>query len=115
MAKHETKVISAGLGAPLGGALAAYVTWQTGVMFFGASKDAGKAVDAVAAVPTPLAALLGFICVGGVAYLAGWLAPHTMRASADDGHADWIGVFIIAAVMIVLLAIAYVAGVPVSR
>lgn len=76
----ETKVIAAGAGAPLGAAFAAYVDWQLGVSVFGASSDAGRAVDAVASVPAPVSVLLGLVVTGLVSLLAGYLAPHTPRA-----------------------------------
>lgn len=83
MSTHETKVIAAGGSAPYGLALAAYVNWQLGVSVFGASKDAGKAVDAVAAVPAPLSVILGLVITGLVTYLGAYLAPHTSREDVN--------------------------------
>lgn len=114
----ETKVIAAGAGAPFGLAIAAYVNWQLGVSVFGASTDASKAADAVAAVPAPVSVLLGLLVTGLVAYLAGYAAPHTSRSvnngttarlalpeARDAGHADLATVLIATAVSIIVLTV----------
>lgn len=75
----EPKVAAATGSAGLASLLATYIIWQLGVLVFGASSDASKALDAMAAVPYPVSGLLLALLPALGAYVAGWLAPHAAR------------------------------------
>jgi hypothetical protein len=80
----ETKVIAAAAGGGLGASVGAFVLWLLGVTAWHASNAAGSAGDAVAAVPTPVSGLvLAVLGLVGAA-LAGYLAPHTVRATVEN-------------------------------
>ena len=86
----ETKVVSAGAGAGGFALVSQAVIWLLGCWLWGASWDADKATDALAAVPFPLAALI----TAGAAWLgarvAGYLAPHTHRPDLDPPVDDYL-------------------------
>jgi len=78
----ETKVIAAAAGSGGGATLSAFLVWFLGVTVWGASADADKAQVALAAVPTPVSAIVAIVVTVVVTAAAGWLAPHTSRAAA---------------------------------
>ena len=75
----ETKVVAGTAGAGAGAVVSQFVLWLLGCWAWGASWAAEKAVDAVAAVPGPVSALIVLVITVIGAYIAGWLAPHTHR------------------------------------
>jgi hypothetical protein len=84
----ETKVVAATAGSGAGGVLATFTTWLLGVYVWGASPAADQAEAAVAAVPTPVAALVVVIVTAVGALIAGYAAPHTSRLDASSASAN---------------------------
>jgi hypothetical protein len=84
LANVETKVIAASAGGGGGAAVSAFVLWLLGVTVWGQSADAGKASAALAAVPSPVSAIVAVVLSLAGAGLAGYLAPHTSRADLGD-------------------------------
>lgn len=88
----EAKVWAGTAGSGVGAALSAVILWALGVGFWGAVGDAAHATDAVAAVPFPVAAVVGLGVTGAVTFGAAWWAKHTPRlielagAVAADGY-----------------------------
>jgi hypothetical protein len=75
----ETKVVAGAAGAGAGAVISQFVVWLMGCWAWGASWDASKAVDAVAAVPAPVADLVFLTITVIGAWIAGYKAPHTHR------------------------------------
>lgn len=92
MSVIESKVIAAAAGSGAGAAAAGFLLWLLGVVAFGAPSSAGHAADAVAAVPEPVALLIGVVVTIVSTAVAGYLAPHTTRPgpapdnTAPDGQ-----------------------------
>ena len=84
-APTEAKVISARGGAGGFALVSQAVIWLLGCWVWGASWDASKATDALAAVPFPVSALITAGAAWLGAQIAGYYAPHTSR---PDLHAD---------------------------
>lgn len=76
----ETKVIASLSGAGAGAAFSQFLLWMLGVTVWDAPNSAGSAVDAVAAVPSPVAVLISVVVSAVAAGVSGWLAPHTPNA-----------------------------------
>jgi hypothetical protein len=68
----ESKVYA---GAGGGAVVSPLILWLLGVLFWGQPADALHAVQAISAVPAPVAVFVTALVAG----LAGWLAPHTNR------------------------------------
>lgn len=75
----ETKVVAGTAGAGAGAVISQFILWMLGCWAWGAPWAAGKAADAVAAVPGPVSGLVVLVVTVIGAYGAGWLAPHTPR------------------------------------
>ena len=75
----EAKVYAALAGGGIGGALGSFLLWLLGVSVWHVSSSAPQSAAANAAVPPPVADLLLILLPGGLAWLAGYLAPHTPR------------------------------------
>lgn len=75
----ETKVIAATAGGGIGAAVGQFLLWGMGVVFWGASANADKSTEALAAVPAPVSILLVTIVAAVGALAAGFWAPHTSR------------------------------------
>jgi hypothetical protein len=84
----ETKVIAAAAGSGFGGALGGFVLWLLGVLVWGAPSDAQHAASAATAVPEPVSSLVVVVLAIAGAYLAGYAAPHTVRADAPRPVVD---------------------------
>lgn len=78
-ANIEAKVIAGAAGAGAGGAVSGFVLWLLGVLVWGVPADASHAVDAAAAVPGPVTALIAIVLVVFGELLGGYAAPHTAR------------------------------------
>lgn len=88
-APTESKVWAATIGSGAGLAISEFILWILGVTIWGASNAAGKAADAVAAVPQPVAGIIGLGLTAGLAFAAGWLAKHThVTDNPTAGMAD---------------------------
>ena len=78
MKKLETKVIAAtGGAAGAAAAISPFILWLLGVNVWHASSAAGKAAEAVAAVPAPVSGAVLFVITGLVTLVLGYTAPHT--------------------------------------
>lgn len=75
----EFKVVAGTAGAGAGFVVSQFVLWLLGCWAWGASWTAGKAVDAVTAVPKPAGDMIALTVTVVGAYVFGWLAPHTHR------------------------------------
>ena len=75
----ENKVIASAAGSGVGAALSGFALWLLGVLVWHASASADKATVAVAAVPEPVAGLVGIVLVVAASFVAGYQAPHTSR------------------------------------
>lgn len=83
----ETKVWAAGAGAGAGGVLGTAADWALGVFVWHASDKATDTAAALAAVPLPIAALVGLgITVLGAA-IAGYQAPASNNAGNNAAGA----------------------------
>lgn len=84
MRNIETKVVAAAAGGGVGGALGPFILWLLGVLVWHVSDAADSASQAMAAVPTPIAALILAGLPAGLAWAAGYRAPHTARIVEAD-------------------------------
>lgn len=77
------KAIASTAGAGVGTAVSTFVTWILGVTVWGASSSAPAAVDAVAAVPGPVAGMIMLVIPAALAAIAGWKVndPHRVTSS----------------------------------
>lgn len=75
----ETKVITAATGSGLASAAGTFILWLLGVVLWHVPDTAGHAAEALGAVPTPVAAVVGICVTVGGTFLAGYVAPHTDR------------------------------------
>lgn len=75
----ESKVIAATAGSGLGAAAGTFILWVLGVCVWHTPGNAEKAATAVAAVPTPVSAIVLLLITVAGAGLSGYLAPHTSR------------------------------------
>lgn len=79
----ETKVIAGAAGGGGGAAVASFTLWLLGVVFWSAPAAADHAGDAVAAVPSPVAVLVGVVLTAAGGFLSGYAAPHTNRTATE--------------------------------
>ncbi len=86
----ESKVYASTIGTGAGAAVSAFALWLLGVLVWGVPDTAARAGDAIAAVPLPVAGLIGVAITAGGGFLAGWKARHTPRPEpiAILGKAD---------------------------
>lgn len=84
----ETKVIAAAAGSGGGAAVGSFVLWLLGVAAWGAPSAADHAGQAMAAVPSPVSALVLVILAAAGGLTSGYAAPHTSRLpkAAADGY-----------------------------
>ncbi len=92
------KAIAATTGAGLGAAFGTLITWLLGVTVWGASAEADRVADAMAAVPSPITALIVLLIPAGLAAVLGWHAVdpnrvtthelRTLRNTQADAQAD---------------------------
>ena len=75
----ETKVVAGAAGAGAGAVISQFLVWLMGCWAWGADWAASKAVDAVAAVPAPVADLVLLTVTVVGAWFAAYRAPHTHR------------------------------------
>lgn len=77
------KAVAATGGAGLGAAVATLVTWMLGVTVWNAPSAAGSANDAIAAVPTPISAVIVLIVPAALAAIFGWsfADPHRVTSA----------------------------------
>jgi len=75
----EAKVLAATGGALGGSAVSSFALWFLGARVWHVGYAAGKASEAIAAVPAPVSGLVfaGLATLG--TYVAGYRAPHTSR------------------------------------
>jgi hypothetical protein len=76
----ETKVWAAVAGSGVGASVSAFLLWILGVTVWGQSNAADKAVNAITAVPAPVAGLLTVAVTILGTFVSGYAAPHTTRA-----------------------------------
>lgn len=75
----ETKVYAATAGFIGSSAVASFIIWLLGASLWGAGFGADKVNDAIAAVPSPVAAVV-LLLLGVVGtFVGGYVAPHTDR------------------------------------
>lgn len=77
----EFKVIAAAAGAGAGDAIARFLLWLSGVIWWHAPSTADLASGAMAAVPVPVSGLITVAITASAAALAGYVAPHTSRSA----------------------------------
>ena len=82
-APTENKVWAATIGSGAGLTVSAFINWCLGVGLWHASSTAQKATEAVAAVPGPVAGIIGLGLTVGGAFAAGWYAKHTPRPAPE--------------------------------
>lgn len=75
----ETKVYAATAGFIGSSALATFTTWLLGAYIWDAGDAATQVDDALAAVPSPVAAAVLLVLGTAGTFLAGYAAPHTKR------------------------------------
>ena len=83
LARVETKVWAAVVGTGAGATVAAAILWGLGVWLWHVPADAVHADDAIAAVPGPLAALVGLIITVAGTAVGGWAAPPSNHAGHE--------------------------------
>lgn len=85
----EGKVWSSANGGTAGAAAATFILWLLGVLVWGADWHADHALDAVTAVPGPVAGIVALGLVYGGAMVSGWFTKHTPRPApvGDDAGA----------------------------
>lgn len=76
----ETKVWAASAGASAGAVIGAAADWALGVYVWDATNTATAADAAIAAVPAPIAALVGLTVTFLGAALGGYIAPASNHA-----------------------------------
>lgn len=85
----ETKTIAATGGAVGGaGVLGTLLLWTYGAWLGGAGWDASNVEKALASVPGPVSAAILSVAGGLVAFVSGYLAPHTFRADLVPDEPD---------------------------
>ena len=82
----ESKVYAATLGSGAGAILSGFLLWVLGVTFWHSSASAGDAVAAVAAVPAPVALVVGLVFTVAGTFLSGFQAPHTSRPDLPSAN-----------------------------
>ena len=75
----ESKVAVAAAGGGVGGVLASFLLWLSGVVFWHVPASADAADKAIAAVPAPVSGVILTVLPAALSLLAGYLAPHTKR------------------------------------
>jgi uncharacterized membrane protein len=78
------KAVASTGGAGLGAVLATFVTWLLGVAVWNASSAAAKADDAVAAVPTPIAAVIALVIPAALAAILSWSVTDPLRVTTQQ-------------------------------
>ena len=82
-APTESKVWGSTVGGGSGAVLTSFVLWVLGVTIWNVSINADDAARAMAAVPLPVAGLIGLVITVGGIFLGGWLAKHTPRPDLE--------------------------------
>lgn len=80
----ETKVVAARAGAGGGAIVTAFLVWFLGVFIWHAPGTAEGATKATAAVPFPVAALIGVIVAVVCTHVSGYWAAHTLRPDLGE-------------------------------
>lgn len=78
------KAIASTSGAGIGAALATLLNWSLGVTVWGASGDAAGVTGAIAAVPTPVSAVVAIIIPAAVAAISGWRVSDPHRVTSTE-------------------------------
>jgi hypothetical protein len=80
----ESKVYGGTIGTGAGAVISAFVVWLLGVTVWGAPPDSPGATEALAAVPSPVAAIVGLLITVGGSFVGGYLARHTPRPETTE-------------------------------
>lgn len=78
------KAVASTGGAGLGAAVGTLVTWVLGVTVWDASSAAGRANDAIAAVPTPVSAVILLVIPAALAAVLGWSITDPHRVTTQQ-------------------------------
>lgn len=78
------KVIAASAGAGAGGVISTFVLWLLGVTYWHEPNGADNVAKALAAVPSPVAAIITLVIGALVAAVAGWTVTDPNRVTTSD-------------------------------
>jgi hypothetical protein len=78
------KAVASTGGAGLGAVIATFITWILGVTVWNASSTAADANDAIAAVPTPVSAVIILIVPAALAAILGWSITDPHRVTTQQ-------------------------------
>jgi hypothetical protein len=78
------KAIASTTGAGLGAAIATLITWILGVLVWNESSGASNVSDALAAVPSPVSAVVLLVIPAALAAISGWSVVDPNRVTTTD-------------------------------
>lgn len=81
------KAIAATGGAGAGALVATFANWLLGTLVWDASSAADKVSDALAAVPSPVSALVALVISGAGAAASGWKVADPHRVTTTELNA----------------------------
>lgn len=78
------KAIASTGGAGAGALVATFVTWLLGISVWDASSSSDRVADALAAVPSPVSALVALLISGVGAAVSGWTVRDPYRITNSE-------------------------------